>query len=314
MMGRDQIRLGDGADGAIVVRTKTRPLSRRTWVWYAIEYVAFRFVGAVFGALPVETSSAFSGWLWRHLAPLNRRHRRALAHLRAAFPEKTDAERTAIASAMWENLGRVFAESFHLHRIAAGDRIVIEPAETMRTLAAAGKATVICSAHLGNWELVVVGVWRPGLRPASVYQTIKNPFVDAYVARRRGRFSPSGLLPKGPATAKRLLRHARDGGTVALLADLRDVNGIKVPFFGRPAPSTTLPALLARKFGAPLFAARLVREPGVRFRFLIEQIPVPCTDDREADIAAATAALQAAIEGHVRATPEQWMWAHRRWG
>jgi KDO2-lipid IV(A) lauroyltransferase len=281
---------------------------------YAVEYALFRLVGAFYGALPIEPASALSGWLWRHVAPRLSRHKRALAHLRTAFPEKTEAECDAIARGMWENLGRVFAEAFHLQEIARGDRIVIEPIEAMRALSASGKATVICAPHLGNWELTIMGLVRPGLKPASIYQKIKNPFVDAYVSRLRKPHYPGGLLPKTPETPRRLMRYARDGGTVAFLADLRDHKGLKVPFFGRPAPSTVFPALVARTFAAPLYAAHLVREPGVRFRFFIEQVPLAKTEDREADIAAATAAMQAAFERFIRAAPEQWMWAHRRWG
>ncbi len=162
---------------------------------YAIEYAVFRMIGAIFGALPVETASAFSGWLWQTFAPLNKRHARALANLRMALPEKTEAERQAIVRGMWDNLGRVFAEAFHLHEIVASDRIDIEPMETMRALAATGKATVICAPHLANWELTIIGVSRPGLRPLSIYQQVKNPFVDAYIHRLRAPHFPGGLLP-----------------------------------------------------------------------------------------------------------------------
>ena len=62
------------------------------------------------------------------------------------------------------------------------------------------------------------------------------------------------------------------------------------------------------------YRARVVREPGVRFRLSMERVEVPKTDDRNADVQAATANLHAAFERTIRAKPEQWMWAHRRWG
>jgi KDO2-lipid IV(A) lauroyltransferase len=184
----------------------------------------------------------------------------------------------------------------------------------MRALAASKKTIVICAPHFGNWELTVIGLVRPGLRPASLYQKIKNPYVDAYVVRTRAPHYPGGLLPKTPEATRRLMRHARNGGTVAFLADQRENRGIAVPFFGTPAPSTIFPALIARVNNAPLFAVHLVREPGVRFRFHIEEIPTRVTDDRDADIAFSTTALQAAFERVIRQAPEQWMWGQRRWG
>ena len=93
---------------------------------YAIEYAAFRFVAAVFGALPIETASSLSGFFWRLIAPRLTRHKRALDNLAAAFPEKTVAECEAIARAMWENLGRTFGEFFHIEELNAGDRVALE--------------------------------------------------------------------------------------------------------------------------------------------------------------------------------------------
>ena len=138
--------------------------------------------------------------------------------------------------------------------------------------------------------------------------------VDDYVALvRRDRY-PRGLFVKGADTGKKLLRIVRGGGAIALLADLRDRNGLSVPFFDRPAPSTTFPALLARGSDALLVAARVIRTRGVRFRIEAEILDIPRTADRNADIDAATHLTHRLFEKWVREYPEQWMWAHRRWG
>ena len=280
---------------------------------YRAEFFVFRVVAALFQALPLELASGLSGWLWRVIAPRLRRHQRAMAQLGLAFPDMNEAERDRIAHEMWETLGRTFAESFHLAEIAASDRITVDPRAT-EALARTGGHFVICGAHQGNWEIATMGLLRMGLAPTGLYQRIKNPLVDAYVQAMRAPYYPSGLLAKEPATGLKLMRHVKRGGCLALLADLRDGIGVKVPFFGRPAPSTPFPAMLARNLDTPLFAVRIQREPGVRFALSVEEIPVPHTADRDADVLAATASLQAALERSIRARPEQWMWAHRRWG
>ena len=114
--------------------------------------------------------------------------------------------------------------------------------------------------------------------------------------------------------ALKLVRIVRDGGAVAVLADLRDRRGAAVPYFGQPAPSTTFPALLARTTGATLVAGRVVRSGPVRFFIEGEVIEVPKTPDRDADIIEGTQRIQACFERWVREHPDQWMWAHRRWG
>lgn len=288
------------------------PASRR--LKYLSEYAVFLLISGLFRVMPIEAASAFSGWCWRWIAPLTHRHGRAVLNLRRAFPALDEEACERIARNMWENLGRNFAESFHLYGIVRSDRIMIEPEALAHLKAISGSGAVICGAHQGNWEVMSIAAVQEGLRPAGIYQRIKNPYVDSWLRRARGPFYPGGLLPKNRKAGLHLLRHVQHGGCMVLLADLRDFNGIRVPFFGTPAPSNTFPALVARNLGVPLFAWFNAREPGVRFRLWGEQIDVPRTDDKDADIAAATANLQEAFERTIRERPEQWMWGHRRWG
>ncbi len=289
---------------------------RRIWIplKFQLEYAGFCLAGVLLRAMSVERASAFSGAVWRGLAPRSRRHLRALAHLEQAFPEKTAAEREAIARAMWDNMGRTFGEAFHLRAITSGGRIIDENPDVFERWAAQPGGKVACSGHLGNWELVVHGATSRGLKPWSPYQRIKNPLVDRDVARLRGFLYTGGLVQKGPAVPRLFMRVVRNGGTVALLSDLREYGGVDVCFFGRPAPTATLPAALARTAETKVLMARTRRLPGVRFIQSYEMIDTPVTDDRKADVLATTAMIQATLERYIRDTPEQWMWAHRRWG
>ena len=281
----------------------------REWV----EFAAFRLVAAGVGALPLETASALSGQAWRLVAPRLRRHRRALDNLAFAYPEMSSAERERIAAAMWENLGRTFAEFFHIERIIADGRITFEPPlERFEAIAAAGPC-VVCGEHLGNWEILAYAGVRLGMPFAGVYQNLTNPLVDKWLLKKRAPLYPGGLYGKSTATARALLRVARDGGYPAFFADQRASHGIPVPFFGRPASSLTFPAIIARSVGLPIYVGRVLRLPGVRFTIDFKIVEVPLTADRDADIRVATENIQACIEQFVRASPEQWMWAHRRW-
>lgn len=280
---------------------------------HALDYAAFRLLAAIFGSLPLEAASSFSGACWRLVAPHLKRHKRALDNLAIAFPEKNLGERERIARAMWDNLGRTFAEFFHLAEILESDRIQLDPSPQFAALRAAAPSAIVCGMHMGNWEIVVVAALRSGFKPAGVYQKITNPLVDDYVRRMRAPLYPGGLLEKSSRTAVQLMRIAKAGGCAAFLADQRDSRGLVVPFFGRPAPSAAFPAHLAETFDLPLYAFRVKREKGARFSIKTEPVPLRRSGDRHADIAATTAALQATYERFIRETPEQWMWAHRRW-
>ena len=281
---------------------------------HLLEYVGLRIVAAVFSSLPVDRVSAFSGFMWRHIAPWQHRHRRALANLARAYPEKTLAERETIARDMWENLGRTFAEAFQLEAIAKSDRVRIEQPEIFAAVAASGRGAVFCSAHIGNWEVSTVPGLRHGLRTASVYQAVKNPWFERFLLDARRFLYTGGLHPKDKNAARAMVRHAKGGGSVAVMTDLRDWTGVKIDFFGTLAPTTQFPANLAHLLDVPLFVGTAIRERGARFRIVVEPVLVRQSGDREADVLAMTRDIHAIIERAIRAQPAQWMWGHRRWG
>jgi len=277
-----------------------------------LEYLALRIVAFVFSALPLETASAFSAWGWRTIAPLLPRHQRALDNLKLAFPEKTEQERERIARAMWASLGSTFAEFFHMDQILAEKRIAMEPAEFFEALRK-GPSFVICAPHLGNWEINSQVGLRLGLPISGTYKAAENPLVDKYITALRAPMYPGGLFDKSPATARKMLRIAREGGYPAFLGDLRERAGVPTIFFGHKAMSNPFPALIARVANMPIYAACVRRLPGARFEMRIARVETPRTNDRDADVQAMTQAVQSVFETFIRETPEQWMWAHRRW-
>ena len=284
-------------------------------LWSRLEALGFRLVMGLMRSMTLETASRFSAWLWRALAPKLYRHKRAMTHLALAFPDKSESECRAIALDMWSTLGATFAESFHLDQIAREpQRMTITASEAAARAMADHHGLVMVSLHMGNWEINALAAKQRGLRLAGVYQRIKNPLVDEMIRALRVDFYPKGLFSKGHEAVKGLMRVVGEGDTVALLADVREGRGLAVPFFGRPAPSNPFPALLARGRKLPLVAARVLRQSAGRYTVHCELIEVLHTDDREADILATTANIQAQFETWVRETPGQWMWGHRRWG
>jgi Kdo2-lipid IVA lauroyltransferase/acyltransferase len=278
-----------------------------------VEFAALWLAVVIARAIPLQVASWLSGTLWRFIAPRLSRQKRALANLELAYPEKSLGERKAIAAAMWENLGRTFAESFRIKTLTASDRIVFEPAEGFDDAARGAKPFIVCGLHLGNWEILAHGGERLGVSLIGVYQRISNPHVEALMHSIRVPLYKAGLTPKTPVAARVLVRAIKDGACPCFLADLRDDNGPWVPFFGQPARSTVFPALLARTTGVPLYAGAAFRRPGARFSIRIAPISIPQTNDSKADALAATQTLQRQYEAFIREAPEQWMWAHRKW-
>jgi KDO2-lipid IV(A) lauroyltransferase len=290
------------------------------------EYGVLRLLAGLIRSLPLEVAASVSGRLWRLIAPFNRRHQRALANLAIAFPEKSDAERDAIARAMWENLGRVMAETMQIDRIIAEpDRIKLEPATERMFARYKGKmgSAVGVTLHMGNWELAAWPMTLSGNNPAAVYRSVNNPYVDRYLRGLRHNLYPGGLLGRGNTggnreegqrTARLITDYVRKGGRLGMVCDLYDRSGLPVPFFGKPARSVAIAGMIARRVGARIWLSRCLRQ-GKESRFSIElkELKVPRTANPAEDVRWITAAMQRQFEVWIREAPEQWMWSNRRW-
>jgi KDO2-lipid IV(A) lauroyltransferase len=289
--------------------------TRARKIRHELEYAGFRLMGFILSAMPVEWSSALGGALVAWLGPKSKkRHPRLLRNVRTAMPELTEPQAEKLAIEVWRNLGYVLGEFFHLDEIARGERVEVNDAEALRAIAHSGKGAVICGAHYANWEAAGAVLTAFGLKPLGVYHPFSNARVDRYVLAQRLRYFPGGLMAKrDPETPLAMIRYARQGGSIGFLVDQQVHMGLQTPFFGRPAQSTPFPAMVARQCNIPLLLATAQRLPGVRFRVTVQAIEVPRTEDRNADIFAATAAMQAELERTIREHPEQWMWTHDRW-
>ncbi len=280
-----------------------------------LEYAALRLVVLLLGSLGVDRASALMGWLWQRFAPLNPRHRRSDRHMAYAMPELTAAERASILSAMWNNLGRTFAEGLLLPKIVAEPgRIDIDPSLAQAIKDCGNKGIVFCSLHQGNWELLAVASEKVGQPVAGIYRPLRNPYSEAYIRSLREAVYSAGLMTAGGASALKLRSIARHGAAIAMMTDLPDGTGINGPFFDQVSPLSKLPVTFARHLGLPLLVARCRRTEGAHFVAEGMRIDIARTDDADADIAEATFALHAVFESWIRSDPGQWMWAIRKWG
>ena len=86
------------------------------------------------------------------------------------------------------------------------------------------------------------------------------------------------------------------------------VEGVWVPFFGRPAFTPVGAAKIALKQRAAVVPVFIERLPDGEHLARYHP-PLDLPDDPQA----ATALMTAKIEEQIRRHPEQWVWMHRRW-
>ena len=235
---------------------------------YRLEYLGLRILIGLVRLFPIDVAGSISAKLWRLIAPYNRRHSRALANLERAFPDKTPEEREGIALRMWENLGRVMVETMNIDRLLKEpDRLHVTNGHVIARYKDKMGPVLIVTMHMGNWELGMWPITLAGVKPGGVYRLVKNPYVDRYLRAQRQDLYPGGLFgsrhapgkEEGQKTARVIMDYVRQGGRLGFISDLYDAQGIEVPFFGYPAKSMPIAAMIARRVGARIWIGRCVR-------------------------------------------------------
>lgn len=286
-----------------------------------LELAAARLLLRLSRALGPRVASDAGGWLARVVGPLLPVSRVARANLARAMPELDAAARRRVVRGMWDNLGRTVAELPHLPAV----RWETEGAEHLAPLALRGGPAILVSGHLANWEVLPPALASLGIRMGSVYRAADNAAVDALVNRLRAEAVGGGgpgeealpLFPKGATGARAAMRHLAAGGVLGMLADQKLNDGIPVPLLGHVAMTAPAPAALALRFRCPLIPGRVQRLGACRFRLVVEPpLPLPQPEeggDRQAAVAAVTAAINDRLSAWIRERPAEWLWLHRRW-
>jgi KDO2-lipid IV(A) lauroyltransferase len=260
----------------------------------------------------------------RKIGPLLKEHRLGRDNLRAAFPEKSDAELEEILSGVWDNLGRVTVEFAHLDEFTVQglgpdgpDTITYTP-ETLKhfeEIMGAGKPVIGFTAHYANWELGAVCAKSLGANTAVLFRPPAIGSVGDLIVKLREPLMGQ-LIATSLDAPIRLARLIQSGTHVGMLADQHYTKGVPVTFFGRQCLGNPLVAMLARQTEAPIHGIRVVRKASDRNSFWgeITEAITPVRDaDGRIDVQGTTQAINSVMEGWIREHPEQWLWLHRRW-
>lgn len=254
------------------------------------------------------------GWFMGSVARVRRGQ--VMDTLARCFPEKSGAERRAIADGMYRHLATMTLECLRFSDARGSEFqrwVDIEGAEHAEAALARGRGVLVLMGHLGNWELMGLAVanrWSP---VNAVVRPQHNRAFDAYWRASRERMGVR-LLPHLHAFRDCLKALARQE-PVAIIVDqnMRKHRGIFVDFFGRPACTTPGLAYLAAQSQAPVVPAYMVR--GTDGRHTLHLLPPldPPPDRQPETIHSATQAYTKIWEEIVRRHPDQWLWLHKRW-
>ena len=280
---------------------------------------AFRVFLAVVGRLPLAVTRPLGSAAGRLAMALNPRdRRRTRAHLRIAFPELEDPEVRGLMRANARHFGAVAAEVAWLGRATPAQVkgiCTVSGAEHLECALEGGNGAAVLTGHCGNWEVLNAWLGASGFPMTVAVRDIYDERLDRMASEIRSRFGTE-VVPRGSSAGRRMLNALRKNRVIGLLIDqdIRDIPGVFVPFFGRPAWTPSGAASLTLHKGSPVvpaFSHR--RNDGTHSIEVHPPLPIPRSGSKEDRIVEITAAATAAIERQIRAHPAQWVWMHRRW-
>ena len=284
---------------------------------FFVEYVFFRFFIGIVRFLSFFSSIKVGKMLGKLISKLDaKRTLIAFDNISMALDLK-EKDAKVLTALVFENLGRTIVEFLQPGKYGQryiAENVDVQGLENIKSAVAMGKGVLVLSAHLGNWELLGAALSEHAGQVTVVYKKTRNPFVS--------RFFHSTRLRRGIKTiphvnsARKIMGLLKKGETVGILLDQYAVGSeaIKVDFFGMPAATNYGLALIALKTGAPVVPAFMVRDEKGGYRCIYEEaIYLEKSDDRDADIKAATTRFNEVLEKQVRSYPEQWFWVHNRW-
>ena len=288
-------------------------------IQHRLEWLAFSALRGSLRALPHRAARPLGrrlGDLARAAAP---RYRRLVdENLGRAFPSWDGTRRRRVGRDCFRHFGAMVFDIASFGRfdtVALCERLTLEGWENVQAAEERSGGTLYLTAHLGNWEIAPhpIGLYRGTLH--VVARPFNNPLLWGPMVRERERFGHRVIEKHGAARA--VFRVLRDGGRVGMVMDQRvrpGQGGIPIPFFGRPALTTPLPAKVALRTGSPAVPVFAYPEPGGRYRVRIDPpILVEGSARSEPDVVELTRRYLAVFEREIRARPEQWLWMHDRW-
>ena len=289
---------------------------------HLFEYALIRLAGFFLNLLPFSFTLRLARpggvllfWV------LKRSRRIALENLKQVYgSEKSEAEIRNIARESFVHLAEFGAEWLWMPQIAKDPMryLAISGVQKIHSALKQGKGAMLLVSHTGNWEIMALIVGTLIAKPvgASIYalaRPLKNLYLYKYSLRLRGL---TGLqsIPKVGGVHETFNR-LKDNGIVSTLIDQRvGEGGVEVNFFGRPALTTSLPAVSALRLGTPLFFLSCHRTSDLRFMMEVEgPVEIERTGDIRHNIRVNTQRINDRLEAEIRKDPPRWLWMHNRW-
>lgn len=257
--------------------------------------------------------AGFAALLWPFFP---KRRRLSVANIIKCGITSNEKEARRIAKKAWCHLAGHITEALFVPQVVNAsnwrehlDFSAADPQTVKLLLDTPDEPILLVSAHHGVWEAAtnVLSFARPMIAVARV---MNNKFVAKWIKKHHFR-GPVTIIDKNRGFTSDILRQWADtSAAMTILMDQHTAKGAALTFLGRPAKTFTSATRLAMRTSRRIVVGSFVRIAPYRYR-LVGGSPVSFAGDADRDTS--TQLLNDRLSDAIRAYPEQYLWAHRRW-
>jgi len=285
---------------------------------YFFEFLSIISLLCIFKIIGLRNASNLGSILGKLVGPLFRSKNIIKQNIKIGLGNLGEEKETEIINGMWSNIGRTFAEYVFLKDFKFNktnfDHIKINGTNYLNEVKNNNEPAIFYSGHFANFELMAMELDKFGIKCAAIYRPLNNFFLNPLMEYLRMKYICPNQIPKGRAGVRDVIKKIKDGYSIALMVDQRVGQAPKIPFFGKPAHTTTIPAQLALKYNCRLVPIFLERKGDVNFEMTVhEPYEIQKTEKVDEDTKNITLKINQIIEKMIIKNPTQWLWSHNRW-
>ena len=280
------------------------------FILYFFQAIFFYLFVIVIKILGLNISRKLFSFIFIKIGHLFKSRKIIFSNLDIAFKNLDIGEKSKIEKEMWSNYGLTFVEYFFLNKFRNQNlHIQVKGTNILDQIKKEKKPVIFISGHFSNFELMSMELTKYGINLVTIYRPLNNFFINPLMEKLRKKYVCKNQIKKGVAGVKAAIKFLDNDTSLALMIDQRLSEGEKIPFFGRDASTTTLPAQLSIKKNLNIVPVYLERK-GVNFFNMEILKPIQVTNENKHSV---TNRLNNIIEEFIIRRPGQWIWTHNRW-
>ena len=281
---------------------------------YFIQYIIILVLFIIYKLFGLKYSRIISAQIFRIFGPFFRSNKISNDNLKRAFDNLDKNKRKKILKKMWSNYGKIFAEYMFIKSFRNNQKIfnniVVENKNILHKIKKNSKPVIFISGHFNNFELMAMTIEKSGIDLAAIYRPLNNKYLNPIMENIRKKYICKKQIKKGISGTRSLLKHFKNGSSIALMVDQRVSEGIRCNFFNEKASTTTIPAQFVKKFNSEIIPVYIERSKNDNFKIkFFNSLKFKKNDNIEA----ITLKINKILEDLIIKNPDQWIWTHNRW-